>query len=43
MVTIYDGNDETCWSRRIVKNTKMTEEFLSEGPYGAFNPDAVTK
>lgn len=43
MVTIYDGNDETCWSRRIVKGAQMDEAFLQEGPFGPFNISVITK
>jgi hypothetical protein len=37
LVTILDGNNNINWNRRIVNNNKVTEDFLSDGPYGAFD------
>lgn len=42
-VYIYNGNDKICWSRRIVNNIKMTEEFLMGGPFGQFNLQMIYK
>jgi hypothetical protein len=42
-VSIYNGNNEVCWSRRLALNSSMTETFLNGGPNGAFNLSMVTK
>lgn len=42
-VSIYNGNNEVCWSRRLSLNSTMTAKFLSEGPNGAFDLSMVTK
>lgn len=42
-VDIYDGNDKVYWTRKIVKNQDIDDNFLSNGPSGAFNLDKVLK
>ena len=42
-VTIYNGNNQSCWSRRIVNDTQMNDTFLSSGPNGAYTESMITK
>ena len=42
-VSIYNGNDQVCWSRRIVNDSQMNDTFLSSGPNGEFTMTMVQK
>ena len=42
-IEVYDGNDELQWFRKIEPNESITEEFLSDGPRGAFDISKIRK
>lgn len=42
-VSIYNGNNEICWARRLPVGTQITDSFLSTGPYGAFIESMISK
>ncbi len=42
-ITIYDGNNNVYWHRKIVPGTTMNAAFLNEGPKGAFDLDNIYK
>ena len=42
-VNLYDGNEKIYWAKKIVPGTALSNEFLSSGPYGAFNLAGIYK
>lgn len=42
-VSIYNGNNEVCWSRRIKSGTGVTAATLKAGPNGEFTMDMISK
>ena len=42
-VSIYGGNDDVAWFRKITQNGLINEEFLSDGPNGEFDVNNIYK
>ena len=42
-VSIYNGNNEVCWSRRIKSGTGVTAATLKAGPNGEFTMSMISK
>lgn len=42
-VEIYDGNNSPMWSKKIIKNNNVNNEFLASGPNGAFDISKITR
>ena len=42
-ITIYDGNNNITWKRKIIPGEFITEDFLMNGPYGALDMSKISK
>lgn len=42
-VTIYSGNNDIAWRKKVKAGVALDAEFLSSGPNGAFTPSMATK
>lgn len=42
-ISILDGNNDVCWTRKIKPGDTLTKDFLSGGPQGDFNLGGIYK